>query len=106
MLSDRERRVLQEVEQGIAADDPRLAARMRSWPGARRERGFGGVVIAVLAVAAVLCVALQAVVPGLVAGIAAILLAARRHGRRRPDGRVARWWRWCTSDDGPTDGVG
>jgi hypothetical protein len=104
LLSDRERRVLREVEQAIAAEDPKLAARLRRWP-ANRRRGPGAAVIVLLAGVAVLCLALSAVPAGLLAGTLAVVLAVRRRRRRRgrPPGRVSRWW-WCTSGDGPTGG--
>jgi len=43
-LSEHEARALRQIEQQLAADDPRLAARMsRALPGSRRDgRGTSG----------------------------------------------------------------
>lgn len=107
MLSDRERQVLREVEQALAVDDPRLAARMRRWP--TRRRGRAGVVAIVLAIGvAVLCVALSAAGPAFVAiGVAGALLLHRRWRRRRASGvRRPRWLRWTSAGGDREHGVG
>ncbi|MBW0108591.1 DUF3040 domain-containing protein [Pseudonocardia sp. KRD-182] len=103
MLSDRERRVLQEVERGIAEEDPKLAARLRRWPS-NRARRLGDAVIVLAAGTAVLCLVLSAVLAGLVAGTLAVVLVVRRRRRRRgrSAGGLSRWWWWCTSGDGST----
>ena len=82
MLSEREARALRQIEQQLAADDPRLAARMsRALPGRpwRWPRNFHNLVIAAVLLSAVVCLAVGAVGAGLATALFAVaLLWARR----------------------------
>ena len=82
MLNEREARALRQIEQQLAADEPRLAARMsRALPG-RPSRWLQNLqirVIAAVLLSAVVCLAVGAVVAGLAAALfAGVLVWARR----------------------------
>ena len=98
MLSEREARALRQIEQQLAADDPRLAARLSRalpvqpsvWP-----QKFQNLLITAVLLSAVLCLAVGAVGAGLAAALfAGALVWARRFlacgaVRQRRRG----WWR-------------
>lgn len=97
MLSEREARALRQIEQQLAADAPRLAARMsRELPDTSRwPRRFQDAGIAAVLLLAVVCLAVGAVAAGLaVAMFGGALVWARRslaRGVVPPPRR--RWWR-------------
>lgn len=103
MLSDRERRALQELEHALAVDDPRLAERLRSGPTGWR-RALGGVAIVLAVAVALLCFTLSAVAGGLVAVAVAVAVALLLHRRRRTG--PGRWSKRFPSDDGPAGSGG
>ena len=82
MLSEREIRALQKIEQQISEEDPRFAATMRRPLPSRRYRLVFpyDAIIVVAALSAVLCLALSAVGSGVVA---ALLAAATFYLRPR-----------------------
>ena len=72
MLSEREARALRQIEQQLAADDPRLAATMsRALPGRPSlwPRNFQNPVIAAVLLSAVVCLVVGAVGAGLAAAL-------------------------------------
>lgn len=91
MLNPWEQRVLREIEQGLQADDPGLAARMRQHdhaPSRWARRGFDAVVVFAAALA-VLCVALGEAGAGFVAALVGIAVLLWRRHRFPP--RAGRW---------------
>ena len=82
MLSEREARALRQIEQQLAADDPRLAARMsRALPGRPSlwPRNVQNPMIAAVLLSAVVCLAVGAVGAGPAAALfAGVLVWARR----------------------------
>jgi hypothetical protein len=82
VLSERDARALRQIEQQLAADDPRLAARMsQALPGrpSRWPRNVHNLVIAAALVSAVVCMAVGTVGAGLVAALfAGALVWVRR----------------------------
>jgi protein-S-isoprenylcysteine O-methyltransferase Ste14 len=105
VLSDRERRALQELEHALAVDDPRLAERLRSGPTGRR-RALGGVAIVLAVAVALLCFTLSAVAGGLVAGAVAVAVAVALLLHRRRRTGPGRWSKRFPSDDGPAGSGG
>jgi hypothetical protein len=93
VLTERERRALQEIERQILADDPQFAASMQH-PSNRADRwgrcGYDAI-IAVAALSAMLCLVLSLVGAGVVAALlaAATSYLRPRHRPPRPD-----QWRW------------
>ena len=87
MLSDRERHALREVEQSIAAEDPRLANRLRRWPPPDRRARVRNALITLAVVLAVLCAALGAVLGALTVTVLAATLLVQRYRSRHPAGR-------------------
>jgi hypothetical protein len=103
VLSEREARALRQIEQLLAADDPRLAARMsRELPGrpSRWLRKVQNVVIAAVLLSAVVCLAVGAVGAGLAAALfAGALVWARLFlARGAVPLRLREWWRRTGSD--------
>jgi hypothetical protein len=92
VLTERERRALQEIEQQILGDYPQLAASMQH-PSNRADRwgrrGYDAI-IAVAALSAMLCLALSLVGAGVVA---ALLAAATSYLRPRHRPPPADQWR-------------
>jgi hypothetical protein len=82
VLSEREARALRQIEQQLAADAPRLAARMsRELPGKPSQwpSRLQNAAIAAVLLAAVVCLAVGAVGAGLAAALyACVLVWARR----------------------------
>ena len=99
MLSEREARALRQIEQQLADDDPRLAARMsRELPGrpSRWPRILQNALIAAVLLSAVVCLAVGAVGAGLAAALfAGALVWARRSLVRGVVPPPRRWW-WRT----------
>jgi hypothetical protein len=99
VLSEREARALRQIEQQLAADDPRLAARLsRELPGKpwRWPRKFQNPVIAAMLLSAVVCLAVGAVGAGLAAALFAFALVwARRSLACGVMPLPRRWW-WRT----------
>ncbi|MEN3301501.1 MAG: hypothetical protein V7633_3559 [Pseudonocardia sp.] len=95
MLSEREHRVLREIEHRVAETDPRFAASMRRSISARRRRAAlpydAVVVVAVLS--AVLCLELSVNGAAVVAAVLAVVMFFLRP-RRRP-ARTDRWLLQC-----------
>ncbi|MCU1660984.1 MAG: hypothetical protein QOI36_1932 [Pseudonocardiales bacterium] len=91
MLTGRERRALQRIEQQILGDDPQFAASMKH-PSNRSDRwgrrGYDAI-IAVAALSAMLCLALSLVGAGVVAALLAAATFYRRPRHRPP--RTDRW---------------
>ena len=95
MLNEREARALREIEQQLAADDPRLAARMsRALPGrpSRWRRNLQISVIAAVLLSAVVCLAVGAVGAGLMTALFAVALLWARRSLRGGGGQRRRWW--------------
>ena len=98
MLSEREARALRQIEQQLAADDPRLAARMsRALPGRPSlwPRNVQNPMIAAVLLSAVVCLAVGAVGAGLAAALFAGALVWARGPRAcsvAPPRRRG-WWR-------------
>ena len=98
MLSEREARALRQIEQQLAADAPRLAARMsRALPGrpSRWPRNVQNPVIAAVLLSAVVCLAVGAVGAGLAAALFAGALVWARRSLARGVAPLRRrgWWR-------------
>ena len=98
MLSEREARALRQIEQQLAADDPRFASRIsRALPGrpSRWPRKLQIPVITVMLLSAVLCLAIGAVSAGLnTALFAGALIWARRFlACEAAPLRRRGWWR-------------
>lgn len=97
MLSEQEARALRRIEQQLAADDPKLAARLtQEMPGRppRWRQRLQDAVIAAVLLSAVVCLNVGAVGAGVAAamsGIALLWVRRVRSGRRGP--RVVWWWR-------------
>ena len=98
MLSEREARALRQIEQQLAADAPRLAARMsRELPGkpSRWPWKLQDAVITAVLLSAVVCLAVGAVGAGLAAALFAGALVWARGPRAcsvAPPRRRG-WWR-------------
>ena len=86
MLSDRERHALREVEQWIAAEDPRLANRLRRWPPPDQRARVRDALITLAVVLAVLCAALGAVIGALTVTVLATTLLVQRYRSRHSAG--------------------
>lgn len=97
MLSEREVRALRQIEQQLAADAPRLAARMsRELPGkpSRWPWKLQNAVIAGVLLTTVVCLAVGAVAAGLMAALfASALVWGRRFLARGVVPLPRRWWR-------------
>jgi len=98
VLSEREARALRQIEQQLAAEDPRLAARMsRALPSrpSRWPRTLQNSVIAAVLLSAVVCLAVGAVGAGLAAALfaSALLWARRSLGCGAGPLRRRGWWR-------------
>ena len=94
MLSERERQALVEIEQSIAASDPRLAAMLSTSRGRQRERVAWSrlahdLVMTLAIVSAVLCVALGEGSAGMVAAIFAVVVLMARRVKFPPDANSA-----------------
>jgi len=102
VLSERETRTLRQIEEQLAADDPRLAAKMsRALPGgpSRWSRKFQNLAIAAVLLSAVVCLAVGAVGAGLVAALfAGALVWAQRSLARAGMPHLREWWGWTGSD--------
>lgn len=93
MLNPWEQRVLREIEQGLQADDPGLAARMQQHahaPPRWIRRGFDALVWFAAALA-VLCVAVGEAGAGFVAALVGVAVLYWRRHRFPP--RAGRWLR-------------
>ncbi|MFC5993465.1 DUF3040 domain-containing protein [Pseudonocardia hispaniensis] len=93
MLSRWERQSLQEIEQHLQAEDPRLAVLLERAKSARAgrwlRRGYDAVVLFAVLLSG-LCLALGQAGSGFAAGAVAVLVFSWRR-RRFP---VLRWWPW------------
>ncbi|GEL17095.1 hypothetical protein PA7_09320 [Pseudonocardia asaccharolytica DSM 44247 = NBRC 16224] len=102
MLSRWERQSLQEIEQHLQAEDPRLAVMLERAKSARTRRwlrrGYDAVVVLAVLLAG-LCLALGEVGSGFAAGAVAVLVFHWRR-RRFP---LRRRWAW-PSDTRPVPG--
>jgi hypothetical protein len=99
VLSEREARALRQIEQQLAADEPRLAPRMsRALPGppSRWLRNLQIPVIAAVLVSAVVCLAVGAVGAGLAA---ALFAGALVWARRFLGCGAGQWGRWRAGSD-------
>ena len=111
MLSDREQRELQRIEEALKADDNRFAEglrrgpridRMRRWPS-RALLGFGIALIVIGALTSAESLILQGI---LFTGIAVGWIRWQMTRAARSDGRGGRPVRPAGHPDGPTPGFG
>jgi Protein of unknown function (DUF3040) len=98
VLSEQEVRALRQIEQQLAADDPRLAARMsQELPGkpSRWPRKVQNAAIVAVLLSAIVCLAVGAVGAGLTAGLFGGALAWARLFLARGAARLRlrEWWR-------------
>jgi hypothetical protein len=97
VLSEREARALRQIEQQLAADAPRLAARMaRELPRkpSRWPRRFQNAGIAAVLLSAVVCLTVGAVGAGLAAALFGGALVWARRSLARGDVPLPRRWWW------------